>query len=52
MPIGDGQFIEPTGNTFQVRMATVGHWTEAGVMDEEFLFWDNQDFYRQPGLSG
>lgn len=52
MPIGDGQFIEPTGSTYRIRMATIGHWTPEGVMDEEYLFWDNQDFYRQIGLGG
>lgn len=31
-------------------MATIGHWTKAGVMDEEYLFWDNQDFMKQIGL--
>lgn len=50
MPIGDGQFIEPTGKAFRIRMATIGHWNADGVMDEEFLFWDNQDFFGQIGL--
>ncbi|MCB9686362.1 MAG: ester cyclase [Alphaproteobacteria bacterium] len=50
MPIGEGQSIPATGKAFDLRMVTVGHWTEAGVMDEEYLFWDNQDFYRQIGL--
>jgi hypothetical protein len=31
-------------------MATVGLWNRHGVMDEEFLFWDNQSFYQQIGL--
>ncbi|MCA9543163.1 MAG: ester cyclase [Myxococcales bacterium] len=51
MPIGDGQFIQPTGRAYKIRMATIGHWNADGVMDEEFLFWDNQDFYRQIGLA-
>lgn len=50
MPIGDGKFIEPTGKAFRIRMATFGHWTPEGNMDEEFLFWDNREFYRQIGL--
>ena len=50
MPIGDGKTIPPTGKAFRLRMVTVGHWTPAGTMDEEYLFWDNQDFYRQLGL--
>lgn len=50
MPIGGGQFIEPSGKKYTLTMATVGHWTDAGVMDEEFLFWDNNTFYKQIGL--
>lgn len=50
MPIGEGQFIEPTGKSYKLTMATIGHWTEEGTMDEEFLFWDNHAFYQQIGL--
>jgi hypothetical protein len=31
-------------------MSTVGHWTN-GVIDKEFLFWDNASFMKQIGLS-
>ncbi|SPF77759.1 ester cyclase [Pseudoprimorskyibacter insulae] len=51
MPIGDGQFIEPTGKPYKLTMATIGHWNDEGVMDEEFLFWDNLTFMRQIGLA-
>lgn len=51
MPIGGGKTIAPTGKPFKLTMATVGHWTKAGVMDEEYLFWDNQDFMKQIGLA-
>ena len=51
MPIGDGQFIEPTGKAYKLTMATFSHWPEGGPMDEEYLFWDNAEFYRQLGLS-
>jgi hypothetical protein len=51
MPIGDGQFIPPTGQSFELTMATIGHWNEDGVMDEEYLFWDNLTFMRQIGLA-
>lgn len=51
MPIGDGKVIEPTGKSYKLTMATVGHWTKEGVMDEEYLFWDNQAFYKQIGLA-
>ncbi|TNF27169.1 MAG: polyketide cyclase [Deltaproteobacteria bacterium] len=50
MPIGDGKTIPPTGKAFKIRMATIGHWNAQGVMDEEYLFWDNQEFMRQIGL--
>lgn len=50
MPIGDGKFIQPTGKAFRIRMATFAHWTKEGPMDEEYLFWDNKEFYRQIGL--
>ncbi len=51
MPIGDGQFIEPTGKPYKLTMATIGHWNEDGVMDEEYLFWDNLTFMKQIGLA-
>jgi hypothetical protein len=50
MPIGDGKLIEPTGKAYKIRMATIGHWNKDGVMDSEYLSWDNQDFYKQIGL--
>jgi predicted ester cyclase len=50
MPIGDGKTIPPTGKRFKLSMSTVGHWKN-GLMDEEYLFWDNQDFMRQIGLA-
>jgi len=40
----------PTGNAFHIRMVTVGHWNADGLMDEEYLFWDNAEFMRQLGL--
>ena len=49
MPIGEGKTIPPTGKKFKLSMSTVGHWKN-GLMDEEFLFWDNQEFIRQIGL--
>jgi hypothetical protein len=50
MPIGDGKFIEPTGKAYKIRMATIGHWNKDGVMDAEYLFWDNQEFMKEIGL--
>jgi len=49
MPIGDGQFIQPTGNKFSINMCTVGHWKD-GVMIEEWLFWDNATYMKQIGI--
>jgi hypothetical protein len=49
MPIGDGKTIPPTGKAYKIRMATVGHWKD-GVMTEEYLFWDNQEFMKEIGL--
>jgi hypothetical protein len=51
MPTPDGKTIPPTGKKFSLPMATVGHWTTAGVMDHEWLFWDNQTYMKQLGLS-
>ena len=50
MPIGEGKTIPPTGKPFKLQMATIGHWTSQGVMDAEYLFWDNQEFMKQIGL--
>jgi hypothetical protein len=32
-------------------MCTVGHWND-GVMDQEYLFWDNRAFMQQVGIAG
>jgi len=50
MPIGAGKTLAPTGKPFTLWMATVGHWKD-GVMDEEYLFWDNQTYMKQIGLA-
>lgn len=50
MPIGNGQFIQPTGKAFALPMATIAHWTN-GRMDHEWLFWDSQEFMKQLGLA-
>jgi hypothetical protein len=28
----------------------MNHWNEDGVMDEEYLFWDNATFMQQIGF--
>jgi len=50
MPMGDGTSIPPTGKAYKIKMATIGHWTADGNMDEEYLFWDNAEFMKQIGL--
>ncbi len=50
MPTPEGKAIPPTGKTFKLEMCTVGHWKD-GVMDEEYLFWDNLTFMKQIGLA-
>ncbi len=50
MPTSDGKTIPPTGKSFKLPMCTVGHWTKEGVMDEEYLFWDNQSYMKQLGI--
>ncbi|WHZ23795.1 MAG: hypothetical protein OJF47_002907 [Nitrospira sp.] len=50
MPMPDGTTILPTGKAYKIRLATFAHWTKEGPMDEECLFWDNQDFMPQIGV--
>jgi len=50
MKTPDGKTIQPTGKAFKLPMATIGHWTKDGPMDEEYLFWDNQTYMNQIGL--
>ena len=50
MPTGNGKTIAPTGKSFKLTMATVGHW-KGSTMNEEYLFWDNATFMKQLGLA-
>ena len=50
MPTPDGKTIPPTGKPFKVTFSAVDHWKN-GLIDEEFLFWDNLTFMRQVGLA-
>ncbi|PZU64016.1 ester cyclase [Sphingobium sp.] len=50
MPQSGGKPVPPTGKSFKIQMVTVGHWKD-GVMDEEYLFWDNQGFIKQLGIA-
>jgi hypothetical protein len=51
MPDGKGGFIQPTGKKFALHMVTIGLWNKSGVMDEEFLFFDQLTMQRQVGLA-
>lgn len=51
MPLPDGTSIQPTGKKFKINMVTIGIWNKEGVMSEEYLFWDNQTFMKQIGLT-
>ena len=50
MPLGNGKTAAPTGKTFHLAMATIGHWT-GSTMDHEWLFWDNHAYMQQIGLA-
>jgi len=50
MPVADGKNIPATGKQFKITMSTFGHWKN-GVMDEEYLFWDNAALMEQIGIS-
>jgi hypothetical protein len=50
MPLPNGGTIPPTGQAFRIPMCTIGRWKQ-GVMEEEYLFWDNDAFMKQIGLA-
>ncbi len=50
MAMGDGTAIQPTGKAYHLPMATLGHWNKLGVIDEEYLFWDNATLMQQIGV--
>jgi hypothetical protein len=50
MLMPDGTSIPPTGKAYKTRVATFASGNDQGVMDEEYLFWDNQEFMKQIGL--
>ncbi|MFJ5308550.1 ester cyclase [Streptomyces sp. NPDC088350] len=51
MPDGEGGFIQPTGKPFALHMATIGVLNKRGVMEEEYLFFDQLTMQRQIGLA-
>jgi len=50
MVMADGTMIRPTNKKYHLPMATLGRWNKQGVMDEEYLFWDNATLMRQIGI--
>ena len=46
MDMGGGKTLQPTGKRFNLAMVTIGRW-ENGLMEEEWLFWDNATFMKQ-----
>ncbi len=49
MVLPNGVVIAPTGKSYHLPMATLGHWNREGTMSEEYLFWDNATLMRQIG---
>jgi outer membrane murein-binding lipoprotein Lpp len=50
MKFPNGTVIQPTGKTFDVRIATLAKWKDGRIL-EEWLFWDNEDWMRQIGVT-
>ncbi|TXH66127.1 MAG: hypothetical protein E6Q88_12650 [Lysobacteraceae bacterium] len=50
MVLADGKTVPASGKAYRIPMVTIGHWNKAGIMFEEYLFWDNAEFMRQIGL--
>jgi predicted ester cyclase len=50
MPAGGGKTIKPNDRKLNLRMATVAHWRDNKIY-EEHLFWDNDAFKKQLGLT-
>jgi len=50
MVLADGTVVQPTGKAYHLPMATLGHWNKQGVMDKEYLFWDNATLMKQIGV--
>jgi hypothetical protein len=50
MPTGDGKTVWPTGRRFRLRFSATARWNSDGVIEEEYLLWDNQELSKQIGL--
>ncbi len=50
LKLPDGTVIQPTGKKLKMPMATIARWKN-GVMTEEHLFWDNETYNKQLGIT-
>lgn len=50
MSLENGSMIQPTGEQFNLTMATIAEWNDDGRIAKEYLFWDNDAFMKQIGL--
>ncbi len=50
MELPDGTIIEPTGESFEVRIVTLAKWQDGRIV-EEYLMWDNEDWMKQLGIA-
>ena len=46
----DGIILEPTGESYEVRIVTLAKWNDGRIV-EEYLIWDNEDWNKQIGLN-
>lgn len=51
MVLADGTSIPPTGKSYRIPMFTIGHWNADGLMDEEYLSYDNAELMKELGLT-
>ncbi|MGD1834147.1 MAG: ester cyclase [Nitrososphaeraceae archaeon] len=49
MILEDGTILEPTGKSFEIKMATIAKWNNEKI-EEEYLFWDNVEWNKQVGI--
>ncbi|MGD1838437.1 MAG: ester cyclase [Nitrososphaeraceae archaeon] len=49
MILTNGTVLQPTGKSFEMKIATLIKWND-GRIEEEHLFWDNEDWNKQIGL--
>ena len=50
MVLANGTIVPPTNKAYRIQMVTIGHWNADGLMDEEWLSYDNAEFSRELGF--